>query len=166
MFINWYIVCFPESDDDEDITVHRKPHRNAIRDSDSEGEEVAAESSVHMAEALVLSASSEEEVEARKAEEMGESNRRGTKKSKRISRAPVDSEDSEAEREKCGEMEEEEMKVAKGRKKSRRHSEKKEKRSKAVEKLKKRERFTEMDEVSGAWTFFSMFLYLSSLCTY
>lgn len=118
-----------------------------------------------MAEALVLSASSEEEVEARKAEEMGESNRRGSKRSKRISRAPVD---SEAEREKCGEMEEEEMKAMKGRKKSRRHSEKKERRSKAVEKLKKRERFTEMDEVSGAWTFLSIFfifLLFINLCT-
>lgn len=119
-----------------------------------------------MAEALALSASSEEEVETRKAEEKGESSKRGAKKSRRISRAPVDSENSEAEREKCGEMEEEEMKATKGRKKSRRNSEKKEKRSKAVEKLKK-ERFTEMDEVSGAWTFnvfyFSLFI---NLCTY
>nr|XP_012774017.2 claspin isoform X1 [Maylandia zebra] len=137
-----------DSDDDEDITVHRKPHRNAIRDSDSEEEAAAADSSVHMAEALVLSASSGEEMETKK--------EKGRQKCKRISRAPVDSEDSEPEEEKSGKMEEEEGKVVKRkvkstkevkeREKSRRHHEKKEKRSKAVEKLKKEERFSERDE--------------------
>lgn len=175
MVLHCYIACFPESDDDEDITVHRKPHRNAIRDS--EEEEVAAESSVHMAEALVLSASSEEEMETKEAEEKGESKGRGAQKSKRISRAPIDSEDSGPEQEKCGEMEEqqqqeEEMKPTKERKKrekSQRHREKKEKRSKAVEKLKKKERFSELNEVSGAWTFPAMFfmsLLLITLCTW
>uniref|UniRef100_A0A3B4F1F5 Claspin n=1 Tax=Pundamilia nyererei TaxID=303518 RepID=A0A3B4F1F5_9CICH len=134
------------------ITVHRKPHRNAIRDSDSEEEAAAADSSVHMAEALVLSASSGEEMETEK----DKKKEKGRQKCKRISRAPVDSEDSEPEEEKSGKMEEEEGKVVKRkvkstkevkeREKSRRHHEKKEKRSKAVEKLKKKERFSERDE--------------------
>uniref|UniRef100_A0A3B4EXI4 Claspin n=1 Tax=Pundamilia nyererei TaxID=303518 RepID=A0A3B4EXI4_9CICH len=125
-----------DSDDDEDITVHRKPHRNAIRDSDSEEEAAAADSSVHMAEALVLSASSGEEMETEK----DKKKEKGRQKCKRISRAPVDSEDSEPEEEKSGKMEEEEGKVVKRkvkstkevkeREKSRRHHEKKEKRSK------------------------------------
>ncbi|XP_070841107.1 claspin [Chaetodon trifascialis] len=143
----------PDSDDDEDITVHRKPHRNAIRDSDSEEEEAAGENSFHMAEALVLSASSGEEMET--AEEKGEKKERGAQRSKRISRAPIDSEDSEPEQEKHGEMEERQeevrketksMKEHKKREKSQRHREKKEKRSKAVEKLKKKERFSEVNE--------------------
>ncbi|XP_035536851.1 claspin [Morone saxatilis] len=141
-------------DDDEDITVHRKPHRNAIRDSDSEEEEAAAENSVHMAEALVLSASSGEEMETGEAEEKDGRKKRGSQKSKRISRAPIDSDDSEPEQEKCGEMEEEEEvrkeakppKEGKKREKSQRHREKKEKRSKAVEKLKKKGRSSEMNE--------------------
>lgn len=152
-FLNWLVLLsyLSDSDDDEDITVHRKPHRNAIRDSDSEEEAAAADSSVHMAEALVLSASSGEEMETKK--------EKGRQKCKRISRAPVDSEDSEPEEEKSGKMEEEEGKVVKRkvkstkevkeREKSRRHHEKKEKRSKAVEKLKKKERFSERDEVSS-----------------
>ncbi|XP_034401339.1 claspin [Cyclopterus lumpus] len=138
----------PDSDEDEDITVHRKPHRNAIRDSDSEDEEVAAENSTHMAEALVLSASSGEEMETGEKDERKDS---GTqKKSKRISRAPVDSEDSEPEQ--SGGMEEQqkdvrkEAKSTKKREKSQRHREKKEKQSKAVEKLKKKERHSEMNE--------------------
>ncbi|XP_028278225.1 claspin [Parambassis ranga] len=137
----------PDSDDDdEDITTHRKPHRNAIRDSDSEGEEAAAENSVHMAEALVLSASSAEEMETGEAKE-----RKEKKKGKRISRAPVDSEDSENEQQKSGETEtpKKEGKSAKERKKrekSQRHRDKKEKRSKAVEKLKRKERFSETNE--------------------
>ncbi|XP_041811283.1 claspin [Chelmon rostratus] len=140
----------PDSDDDEDITVHRKPHRNAIRDSDSEEEEAAGDNSVHMAEALVLSASSGEEMET--AEEKGGRKERGAQKSKRISRAPIDSEGSEPEQEKCGEIEEKVRKETqltkerKKREKSQRHQEKKEKRSKAVEKLKKKERFSEMNE--------------------
>ncbi|KAG7225407.1 hypothetical protein INR49_027396 [Caranx melampygus] len=136
----------PDSDDDEDITAHRKPCRNAIRDSDSE-EEATAENSVHMAEALVLSASSGEEMETGEAEENNERKEKGTQKSKRISRVPVDSEDSESEQRNSGEMEEQQKEVKskerKKREKSQRHQEKKEKRSKAVEKLKKKERFSE-----------------------
>ncbi|XP_078124040.1 claspin isoform X1 [Sander vitreus] len=143
----------PDSDDDDDITVHKKPHRNAIRDS--EEEEASAENSVHMAEALVLSASSGEEMETREAKEKDERKARGAKKSKRISRAPIDSEDSEPEQQGCREMEEQReevrkdaksMKEGKKREKSQRHREKKEKRSKVVEKLKKRERFSEINE--------------------
>ncbi|XP_060915553.1 claspin [Labrus mixtus] len=132
-----------DSDDDEDITVHRKPHRNAIRDSDSEEEEASAENSVHMTEALVLSASSGDEMETGEAQEKNER----TQKTKRISRAPVDSEDSEPEQAKCGEVEEKQEEVkSKKREKSQRHREKKEKRSKAVEKLKKKKRLSEMSE--------------------
>uniref|UniRef100_A0A8C3AZK0 Claspin n=1 Tax=Cyclopterus lumpus TaxID=8103 RepID=A0A8C3AZK0_CYCLU len=131
MFSSKFVILLSDSDEDEDITVHRKPHRNAIRDSDSEDEEVAAENSTHMAE-----------------DERKDS---GTqKKSKRISRAPVDSEDSEPEQ--SGGMEEQqkdvrkEAKSTKKREKSQRHREKKEKQSKAVEKLKKKERHSEMNE--------------------
>ncbi|XP_060949183.1 claspin [Limanda limanda] len=129
-----------DSDDEEDITAHRKPRRNAIRDSDSEEE--AAESSVNMTEALELSTSSGEEMET------DERREKGPKKSRRISRAPVDSEDSESEQGKVEERQEEVKKEAKSKKreKSQRHREKKEKRSKAVEKLKKKERFSEMNE--------------------
>lgn len=123
-----------------------------------------------MAEALVLSASSGEEMETGEAEEKGERKGRGVQKSKRISRAPIDSEDSEPEQEKCGEMENQQeevriemksMKERKKREKSQRHREKKEKRSKAVEKLKKKERFSEMNEVSEAWTFPSVVVFFS-----
>ncbi|XP_068603403.1 claspin [Brachionichthys hirsutus] len=140
----------PESDDDDDddVTVHRKPHRNAIRDSDDE-EEAAAESTVCTAEAPALSASS--------GEEKNERNARGQRKSKRISRVPEDSEDSEdsESQQTCGGTEEEpeavrqEMKSKEERKKrekSPRHKRKKEKRSKAVEKLKKKDRLCEMNE--------------------
>ncbi|KAK9526594.1 hypothetical protein VZT92_015283 [Zoarces viviparus] len=140
----------PDSDEDEDITVHRKPHRNAIRDSDSE-EEAAAENSTHMAEALVLSASSGEEMEEGDKDERKESG--VPKKSKRISRAPIDSDDSEPEQSGGIKEQQEEvrkeaksMKEPKTREKSQRHREKKEKRSKAVGKLKKKERFSEMNE--------------------
>ncbi|CAJ1083175.1 claspin isoform X2 [Xyrichtys novacula] len=138
-----------DSDDDEDITVHRKPHRNAIRDSDSEEEEEAlAETSVHMTEALALSASSGDEMETGGSEE-----KKDERKTKRISRAPVDSDDSEPERERGGETEEQQgdVKATKDRKKrekSHRHREKKEKRSRAVEKVKKRDRFAETSEDS------------------
>lgn len=119
-------MFFSDSDEEEDITAHRKPRRNAIRDSDSEEEE--ADESIGAAEALLLSLSSEEEVEGR-----------------RISLAP---EDSEQQR-RGGKEEEEEMKKEK-RKKSRRHQERKEKHSRAMEKLKKKkeERFCEQDPVS------------------
>ncbi|XP_069031855.1 claspin [Embiotoca jacksoni] len=145
----------PDSDDDEDdIMAHRKSHRNAIRDSDEEEEEeeAAAESSVSTAEALVLSASSGEEMETGAVEE--ERKEKGVQKSKRISRAPMD---SEAEPERSGEMEErpaepkKEVKSTKERKKrekSQRHREKKEKQSKAVEKLKRKEKFSESNEES------------------
>ncbi|CAK6977409.1 claspin [Scomber scombrus] len=145
----------PDSDDDEDITAHRKPCRNAIRDSDSEEEEEAAENSVHMAEALVLSASSGEEMETGEAEEKDKSKKKRAQKSKRITRAPIDSDDSEPEQVKFEEVQEEEeeekkvvktVKERKKREKSQRHREKKEKHSKAVEKLKKKERFSELSE--------------------
>ncbi|XP_068432493.1 claspin [Clinocottus analis] len=140
----------PDSDEDEDITVHRKPHRNAIRDSDSEAEEVAAENSAQMAEALVLSASSGEEMETGEKDDRKDSGVQ--KKSKRISRAPVDSDVSEPEqeqREGTEEQQEEvrkEVKSTKKREKSQRHREKREKQSKAVEKLKKKERHSETNE--------------------
>ncbi|XP_041665850.1 claspin [Cheilinus undulatus] len=144
-----------DSDDDEDITVHRKPHRNAIRDSDSEEEEAPTENSVNMTEALALSASSGDEMETGEAEGKDEKKDRGSQKTKRISRAPVDSEDSEPEQDKCGKMEEQQEEVGKEvksskekkkREKSQRHREKKEKRSKAVEKLKKKNRLSELEE--------------------
>lgn len=151
--------------DDEDITAHRKPRHNAIRDSDSEEEEAAAENSVSMAEALVLSASSGEDMDT------GEVNKkRGTQKGKRISRAPIDSEDSDPEREKNGDVEEQRAEVKKKtkstkerkkREKSQRHREKKEKRSKAVEKLKRKEKFSEMNEVKCSLAFISLVVFFS-----
>ncbi|XP_026156877.1 claspin isoform X2 [Mastacembelus armatus] len=139
----------PDSDDGEDIKAHRKPRRNAIRDSDSEEEEVAGQNGVH----VILPASSGEEPETGEAEEGKE---RGRQKSKRISRAPVDSEDSEPEQETGGETkarQQEEMKKEaklmngrKKREKSQRHLKKKEKHSKTMEKLKKKERFSEINE--------------------
>ncbi|KAK5914836.1 hypothetical protein CesoFtcFv8_000484 [Champsocephalus esox] len=60
-----------------------------------------------MAEALVLSAFSGEEMDAEKAEKKGDRKEKGAQKSKRIIRAPIDSEDSEPEQEKGGEIEEE-----------------------------------------------------------
>ncbi|KAK2830613.1 hypothetical protein Q5P01_018544 [Channa striata] len=69
----------PDSDDDEDITAHRKPRRNAIRDSDSEEEEAAADNSANMTEALVLSTSSAEEMEIGEVDWKGE---KGTQKIK------------------------------------------------------------------------------------
>ncbi|XP_068189129.1 claspin isoform X2 [Antennarius striatus] len=145
----------PESDDDDDdITVHLKSHRNAIRDSDDE-EEAAAENSVHMAEALILSASSGEDIKTTK--EKDERKMRRQLKSKRIRRAPVDSDDSDDSepQQECREMEEEQeevgreiksMKERKMREKSQRNKQKKEKRSKTVEKLKKKDRVYEMNE--------------------
>ncbi|XP_061111131.1 claspin isoform X2 [Conger conger] len=78
-----------DSDDDDDITVNRKSRcRKALRDSDSEQEEVAG-----MAEALVLSESSEGE------EGAGGEGQKGVRRGKRVIRAPVDSEESEPEQE-------------------------------------------------------------------
>ncbi|MED6258272.1 hypothetical protein ATANTOWER_005090 [Ataeniobius toweri] len=132
-----------DSDDEDDITAHRKPRRNAIRDSDSEEEQAAAENSINMAEALVLPASSGEEVEA----EEDRRRDKGVLRSRRISHAPVDSEDSEQEQEKRADTEEEDGKVKK-REKSQRNRKKKGKHSKAVENMKKKkdERFCEGDE--------------------
>ncbi|XP_037330993.2 claspin isoform X1 [Pungitius pungitius] len=155
----------PDSDEDEDITVHRKPHRNAIRDSDSDDDDEEENNnnnnnSAHMAETLHLSASSGEEMEAGTAQEKDERKDGGEqKKSKRISHAPIDSEDSELEQAHSGGMEEQQevvrkeanlMKEGKKREKSQRHREKKEKRSKAVEKLKKKKaRLSENNENMG-----------------
>ncbi|XP_061737575.1 claspin-like isoform X1 [Nerophis ophidion] len=90
----------PDSDEDEDITARRKPRRNAIRDSESEEEEAT----VQMAEALVLSASSGEEMTTGESDE-----KRGNsvKKSKRIIRALSDGEDSGSEQDDDEEEEEE-----------------------------------------------------------
>lgn len=94
--------------------------------------------------------------------EVDERREKGTQKSKRISRVPIDSDGSEPEQEKGGEMEEEweelkkeakSMKERKKREKSQRHREKKEKHSKAVEKLKKKERFSETNEVKCSLAF-------------
>lgn len=148
-----------DSDDDEDITVHRKPHRNAIRDSESEEEEAAADNSVCMAEALVLPASSGEEAEA------DEGDARGPQRSRRISQAPVDSDASGPELEKREDAEEQlegrrvrSSKEQKKREKSQRHREKKEKRSKAVEKVKKRDRFSDIRRVGETRFCFGFFV--------
>uniref|UniRef100_A0A8C7L4K2 Proteasome subunit beta type-2 n=2 Tax=Oncorhynchus TaxID=8016 RepID=A0A8C7L4K2_ONCKI len=114
-------------DSDDDITVNRRSRcRKALRDSDSE--EVVPE----IAEALVLSASSGDEMETAEEEV-----KRAELKSKKISRiAPIDSDGSTPE-------EEEELvkKDVEGkREKSQRHRGKKEKRRKAVERLKNKER--------------------------
>lgn len=108
-----------------------------------------------MTEALVLSASSGEEMETGEVDERRE---KGMQKSKRISRAPIDSDDSEPEQERGREMEEpkkeaKSMKERKKREKSQRHREKKEKHSKAVQKLKKKERFSETNEVKCSLEF-------------
>lgn len=104
-----------------------------------------------MAEALLLSASSGEEAEAE------ERKSRRLQKSRRISQAPVDSDDSGPELEKHEGLEEQPQREAEGaksstekkkREKSQWHREKKEKRSKAVEKLKrKKDRFSDVSEV-------------------
>ncbi|CAB1321058.1 unnamed protein product [Coregonus sp. 'balchen'] len=114
-------------DSDDDLTVNRRSRcRKALRDSDSEEE-------VHeMAEALVLSASSGDEMETAEEEVKG-----AELKSKKVSRiAPIDSDESAPEKE-----EELVKKDVEGkREKSQRHREKKEKCSKAVERLKKKVR--------------------------
>ncbi|XP_078478767.1 claspin [Lampetra planeri] len=138
-------MLLSDSDDDEDITAHRKPRRSAIRDSDSE-EEAAVNNSVNMAEALVLSASSGEEMEA------GDRYDRQEKKvhrTKRIARAAVESESEHEGNEAKDEQQKEEKPLKDSKKKrerSQRHQEKKQRRSKAVEKLKKKERFSEFNE--------------------
>lgn len=99
-----------------------------------------------MAEALVLSASSGEEtgVEERK--------ERVVQKSKRISCAPIDGEDSEPDQEELRKKMTP-LKDQKKRERSQRHREKKEKRSRAVEKLKKTQRFSKINDVSEHRTF-------------
>lgn len=155
MYINFFLYFYLDSDD-EDITAHRKPRRNAIKDSDSEEEQTAAENDARTSEALVLSASSGDETQTKGMDELRE---RGTQKSRRINRAPVDSDGSEPE--KMEDEWEEPKKEAKPtkeknkREKSRRHHEKKEKRSKAVEKVKRRKRFSENTEVKFSFAFFS-----------
>ncbi|KAF7211507.1 claspin isoform X1 [Nothobranchius furzeri] len=102
-------------DSDDDITVHRKPRRNAIRDSDSEEEE--APRRLELSEEAVPASSEDEE-----------RRNKGGQRSNRKARA---SDGSDGEHE-----EEEENK----REKSQRHRKKKEKRSKVVESLKRRRR--------------------------
>ncbi|XP_064839925.1 claspin-like isoform X1 [Oncorhynchus masou masou] len=117
-------------DSDDDITVNRRSRcRKALRDSDSE--EVVPE----IAEALVLSASSGDEMETAEEEV-----KRAELKGKKISRiAPIDSDGSTPEEEE--ELVKKDVKPKEGkREKSQRHREKKEKRRKAVERLKNKER--------------------------
>lgn len=118
-----------------------------------------------MAEALVLSASSGEEAEA------DEGKARGPQRSRRISQAPVDSDDSGPELEKREDVQEQQQKEGRGvklnkeqkkREKSQRHREKKEKHSKAVEKLKKKDRFSDVSGVGETWFSFHSF-FLASL---
>lgn len=118
-----------------------------------------------MAEALVLSASSGEEAEADKGKAGG------PQRSRRISQAPVDSDDSGPELEKRDDVQEQLQKEGRGvklnkeqkkREKSQRHREKKEKRSKAVEKLKK-DRFSDVSGVGETWFSFHSFVFLASL---
>nr|XP_057902985.1 claspin isoform X2 [Doryrhamphus excisus] len=132
---------YPDSDEDEDVPTRRKPRRNAIRDSESEEEEAT----VQMAEALVLSTSSGEDMETG---ETSENREKGAKK--RIICAPSDGEDGESEQreeEKQGTRKDAKTaKESKKREKSQRHRDKKEKRSKAVEKLRKKDRFSDLSE--------------------
>nr|XP_046181629.1 LOW QUALITY PROTEIN: claspin-like [Oncorhynchus gorbuscha] len=117
-------------DSDDDITVNRRSRcRKALRDSDSE--EVVPE----IAEALVLSASSGDEMETAEEEV-----KRAELKSKKISRiAPIDSDGSTPEEEE--ELVKKDVKPKEGkREKSQRHRGKKEKCRKAVERLKNKER--------------------------
>lgn len=158
-----HLIFLSDSDDNEDIKVHRKPRHNAIKDSDSEEEEAAAKTSVLMAEAPGTDDSS--------GEEPREITGRAAKKGKRIGRAPADSEESESEQVDA-DMEEGQEEVREGisptgkekkREKSRRHREKEEKRSRVLEKLKKKERVSARNHVSGVKGFLTdlmFFLYL------
>ncbi|XP_061667370.1 claspin isoform X2 [Syngnathoides biaculeatus] len=125
----------PDSDE-EDIKIRRKPRRNAIRESDSEEEEATME------EALVLAASSGEEMETDKKEEV--------QKSRRLSPLPNDK-DSEPELDK-DEQQQDTKKGAKStkdqkkREKRRRHRDKREKCRKTVDKLKKKDIFSDLNE--------------------
>ncbi|XP_049606491.1 claspin isoform X2 [Syngnathus scovelli] len=122
----------PDSDEEEDIQVRRKPRCNAIRDSDSE------EEGVPEVEALVI-ALSEEEVETDEKQKVKKTRRR-------ISAVG----DSESEQEEDGQQHTKKggktTKDSKKRERSQRHRDKKEKHSKNVEKLKKKERFSDLNE--------------------
>lgn len=118
-----------------------------------------------MAEALVLSASSGEEAE----EDEGKA--REPQRGRRISQAPIDSDNSGPELEKREDAEQQQQREGRGaksskeqkkREKSQRHREKKEKRSKAVEKLKKKDRFSDVSEVGETWFCFHFFSFLFS----
>ncbi|XP_019738842.1 claspin isoform X1 [Hippocampus comes] len=128
----------PDSDEEEDIQVRRKPRRHAIRDSDSEEEEETAG-----AETLLMSASRGEEIET--------DEKQAVEKSRRRISAPVDDEDSEPEQ-KVDENRRNTQKGAKTtkdpkkRERSQRHRDKKETHSKTVEKLKTKERFSDLNE--------------------
>ncbi|XP_061520721.1 claspin isoform X3 [Phycodurus eques] len=127
----------PDSDEEEDIKIRRKPRRNAIRDSDSEEEEATVE------EAFVLAASSGEEIETDKKQEVQKIRRR-------IS-ALTDDEDSEPEQEDNEQQQDtnkgpKTTKDQKKREKSQRHRDKKEKCSKTVQKLKQKDRFSDLNE--------------------
>ncbi|XP_077405410.1 claspin isoform X3 [Vanacampus margaritifer] len=122
----------PDSDEEEDIQIRRKPRRNAIRDSDSEEEEAT------VTEALVLAASSGDEMETDEKQEVQKSRRR-------IS--VLGDEDSEPEQE-VDEQQEvaKTMKEPTKRERSQRHRDKKEKHRKSVETLKKKDRFSDLKE--------------------
>lgn len=154
-----------DSDDNEDIKVHRKPRRNAIKDSDTEEDEEAAKTSVNTAEAMVSSDSSEE---LETPENMG----RAAQKSKRISRARSVREESESEQVN-GDAEDGQEEARKGvspvgkekkREKSRRHREKKEKQSRAVEKLKKKEQFSVSELHFPHFLLLSLYKAMQSIC--
>ena len=115
------------------------------------------ETSMNMAEALVLSESDgEQQLQEEEAASQNIKEESKKKKGRRISRAPVDSEESDLGEGRAKE-EEEVVKQDVGSKeekrgKSKRHKEKREKRTKAVEKVKatkknKKERFLEVEEV-------------------
>ncbi|XP_077362769.1 claspin isoform X2 [Festucalex cinctus] len=122
----------PDSDEEEDVQIRRKPSRNAIRDSDSEEEEAT------MAEALVLAASSGDEMETDEKQEV-QKNRR---------RISVLSDEDSGPEQKDGDQKEgaKTAKDPKKRERSRRHRDQKEKHSKSVEKLKKKDRFSDVKE--------------------
>nr|XP_061808850.1 claspin-like [Nerophis lumbriciformis] len=125
----------PDSDEEDDIQTRRKPRRNAIRDSDSE-EEPATE-----AVALVLSASSGEEMDADPKQDV----QRGRRRISVLSDGEDDQNKQEDEEEEQQDKKEK-IKDKKKRERSQRHREKKEKRSKTVEKMKKNERFSDIIE--------------------
>lgn len=135
--LSFLLTVLSDSDDNEDVKVHRKLRRNAIKDSDTEEEEEASKTSDNTAEAMASASSGEEMATP-------ENVARAAQKSKRIGRAPAESEESESEQAEGGRQEARKgpspVRKENKREKSRRHREKKEKRSRVVEKLKKKER--------------------------